>query len=55
MKLKDEIRHRLETICSNLNEKDFEQLVEQIADNSLKGELRPFHQNGPSPVNHPGK
>jgi len=55
LKLKDEIRGRLESICNNLEKKDFELLVEQIAENSIKGELRPFLPNGPLHCDRPSK
>ena len=42
LKLKEEIRHRLEGICSNLSPVEFQKLIDQIATNQLKGEYRPF-------------
>ena len=53
--LKDEIRRRLESICSNFEKNDFERLVEQIADNSIKRDLRPFQPNDSSFGDRPGK
>jgi hypothetical protein len=40
--LQDEIRQRLGTICSNLEKEDFEVLVEKIADNAIKSDVRGF-------------
>jgi hypothetical protein len=42
VKLKEEIRHRLGELCSNLSPAEFEELIDQIAANQLKGEYRPF-------------
>ncbi|MGE5082124.1 MAG: hypothetical protein ACM3ND_04380 [Acidobacteriota bacterium] len=42
LKLKEEIRRRLSSICSNLSPRDFDELIEKIAANQLKGEYRPF-------------
>lgn len=39
-KLKGEIRQRLKSICANLSERDFQDLVEKIADNQLRGDAR---------------
>ena len=46
LKLKEEIRHRLEAICSNLSPDEFQELIDKIAGNQLKSEYRPF-QFGP--------
>lgn len=43
LKLKEEIRHRFASICSNLSPREFDELIEKIAANQLKGEYRPFH------------
>ena len=62
--LKEEIRHRLESICSNLSPSEFQALIEKIAYNQLKGEYRPFRLgsatgldiragNGKGPLTHP--
>ena len=40
--LKDEIRQRLKSICSNLSQREFDELIDQIARNQLKTEYRPF-------------
>ena len=53
--LEEQIRRRLESICSNFEKKDFEKLVEQIADNSIKGDIRPFRPNDSSMGDRPGK
>lgn len=42
LKLKDEIRHRLESVCSNLIPSEFQALIDKIAYNQLKGDYRPF-------------
>jgi hypothetical protein len=41
-RLKDDIRRRLASICSNLTPREFDELIEKIATNQLKGELRPL-------------
>lgn len=40
LRLEDEIRQRLKKVCNNLNAKDFQVLVEQIADNNMKADAR---------------
>jgi hypothetical protein len=40
LRLEDEIRQRLKRVCSNLTAEDFQILVEQIADNSLRSDAR---------------
>ncbi len=40
LKLKDEIRHRLESICDNLTPREFDKLIEKIARNQLRGEYQ---------------
>ncbi|HUQ47928.1 MAG TPA: hypothetical protein VM053_06740 [Gemmatimonadaceae bacterium] len=47
LKLKEEIRNRLEGVCSNLSPEEFQKLIDQIADNQLKGEFRPFRIMSP--------
>ena len=41
-KLKEEIRQRLKGVCSNLSQTEFEELIDKIAANQLKGEYRPY-------------
>jgi hypothetical protein len=48
LKLKEEIRHRLAEVCSNLGPAEFEELIDKIADNQLKGEYRPFRLETPT-------
>ena len=48
LKLKEEIRQRLEGICSNLSPVEFQKLIDQIAANQLKGEYRPFRLGSPA-------
>ena len=40
LKLKGEIRQRLASICSNLSEPDFQDLIEKIAANYVKADAR---------------
>ena len=40
LRLEDEIRQRLKRVCGDLASEDFQNLVEQIADNSIKSDER---------------
>lgn len=44
LKLKDEIRRRLESICGNLTPLEFDKLIDKIARNQLKGEYKTLGQ-----------
>lgn len=48
LKLKEEIRKRLEGICSNLSPDEFQKLIDKIAANQLKGESRPYRFGSPA-------
>ena len=50
LKLKDEIRQRLAVICSNLSPREFDELIDKIAENQLKGEYRPYRLASASPM-----
>ena len=40
LKLEREVRVRLESICSNLTEAEFQKLIEKIAENSINADVR---------------
>jgi hypothetical protein len=40
LRLEDEIRQRLKNVCGALTPEDFQVLIEQIADNSIKSDER---------------
>ena len=40
LRLQDEIRQRLKGVCGNLAAADFQELIERIADNTIKSEAR---------------
>ena len=47
LKLKKEIRDRLKDVCSNLSPAEFQELIDKIASNQLKGEYRPLRLDSP--------
>ena len=46
-KLRDDIKRRLASVCSNLTPREFDELVDKIAANQLKGEIRPLRLGSP--------
>jgi hypothetical protein len=40
VRLEEEIRQRLKGVCCDLEPKDFQSLIEQIADNNMKSDAR---------------